>query len=62
MFAFDRSALTVLAPLALLAAAAWWFNRGAAQPEPVLAAQDALVIEAEVEPGDQTVAANLPSR
>jgi hypothetical protein len=60
MFAFDRSAIAVLIPLALLVAAVLWSNLDAA-PD---AAQQA---RAEGEQGqrierDQTVAANLPSR
>lgn len=60
MFAFDRSALAVLAPLALLVAVAWWTNRSAATP-PALAerAEDSMETVAAT---DQTVAANLPSR
>jgi hypothetical protein len=30
MFVYDRSAFAVLLPLALLAAVAFWFNRGGA--------------------------------
>jgi hypothetical protein len=48
MFAFDRSALAVLAPLALLLAAVVWSNRPAQAPAP--------------QQQDQTVAANLPSK
>jgi hypothetical protein len=53
MFAFDRSALAVLAPLALLVAVVLYSNRA-----PDHSAQ------AQSEPGraDQTVATNLPSR
>ncbi len=53
MFAFDRSALAVLVPLALLAAVAMYSNR-TADPAPQAQAQSAQQ--------DQTVAANLPSR
>jgi hypothetical protein len=53
MFAFDRSALAVLVPLALLVAVVVFSNRtpdatAQAPPEPARA--------------DQAVAANLPSR
>jgi hypothetical protein len=52
MFVFDRSALAVLAPLALLMAVVLFSNRSA---EPAAShAQDGQ--------HDQTVAANLPSR
>jgi hypothetical protein len=47
MFAFDRSAVAVLAPLALLIAVALWSNRQTPVEKPA---------------ADQTVAANLPSR
>jgi hypothetical protein len=33
MFVYDRSAFAVLLPLALLAAVAFWFNRGSAPGE-----------------------------
>ena len=33
MFVYDRSAFAVLLPLALLAAVAFWFNRGGAPPD-----------------------------
>ena len=33
MFVYDRSAFAVLVPLALLAAVAFWFNRGSAPAE-----------------------------
>ena len=49
MFVFNRSALAVLAPLALLVAAVLWSNR----PQP---------LQAQVQPSVQAVAANLPSR
>jgi hypothetical protein len=53
MFAFDRSALAVLVPLALLLAVALFSNRAAG-------------ITAQAQPpsghADQAVAANLPSR
>jgi hypothetical protein len=61
MFAFDRSALAVLAPLALLLAVVAWSNR-APRPAP----QQAQVESPEAPPPAaepaQTVAANLPSR
>ena len=53
MFAFNRSALAVLAPLALLLAVAVFSNR-ASEPSPQAHSQAAQ--------HDQTVAANLPSR
>ena len=53
MFAFDRSALAVLVPLALLLAAALYSNR-----TPDQTAQT----KSESGRADQTVAANLPSR
>ena len=53
MFAFDRSALAVLVPLALLVAVALYSNR-----TPDATAQT----QSEPERADQTVAANLPSR
>ena len=55
MFAFDRSAIAVLLPLALLVAAVIWSNR---TPDAALAARQPV----ETEAADQTVAANLPSR
>lgn len=61
MFAFDRSALAVLAPLALLVAAAWWSNRGPDAPHQAVS-RAAQAVESRAEAGDQTVAANLPSR
>jgi hypothetical protein len=53
MFAFDRSALAVLVPLALLVVVVVFSNQTPDQTAQV-----------NVEPGraDQTVAANLPSR
>jgi hypothetical protein len=53
MFAFDRSALAVLVPLALLVAVAMFSNRTAEQ-----------TTQGHSDPGrtDQAVAANLPSR
>ena len=48
MFVFDRSALAVVVPLALLVAVALWSNRGAPRSD------------AAIKP--QAVAANLPSR
>jgi hypothetical protein len=55
MFAFDRSAVAVLAPLALLVAVVLW-SRLAESPA---AAQQ---VQFEDSERDQTVAANLPSR
>jgi hypothetical protein len=55
MFAINRSAFAVLAPLALLAAAVWWSNHSTPQPSPPQAQQQPA---GEV----QTVAANFPSR
>ena len=53
MFAFDRSALAVLVPLALLLAVVLFSNQGQDQ-----------TADAQSEPAraDQAVAANLPSR
>jgi hypothetical protein len=48
MFVFDRSAIAVVVPLALLVAVALWSNRAAPRAEPPLKTQ--------------AVAANLPSR
>ena len=53
MFAFNRSALAVLAPLALLLAVAIFTNRSS---EPTTLAQ------AQSQAQDHAVAANLPSR
>jgi hypothetical protein len=55
MFAFNRSAFAVLAPLALLAAVVIYSN---------LAPDPGRTMQADVGsvPADQTVAANLPSR
>jgi hypothetical protein len=54
MFAFDRSAFAVLAPLALLVAVVLFSNRS----------RDVALAEAQVDAvhTDQAVAANLPSR
>ena len=54
MFAFNRSALAVVLPLALLVAVVLFSNR----------APDASSLQAQSEAmrADQTVAANLPSR
>jgi hypothetical protein len=60
MFAFNRSALTVLAPLALLLAAVAWSNR-ATTPAPRQAQLESPAPELARQP-TQTVAANLPSR
>ena len=51
MFAFDRSALAVLMPLALLMAVVMFSNRSAD-----------ITQKAQVGQQDQAVAANLPSR
>ena len=48
MFVFDRSAFAVVLPLALLVAVVLWSNRGTPHPPS--------------SPGNQAVAANLPSR
>jgi hypothetical protein len=55
MFAFDRSALAVLVPLALLVAVVAWSNSSGQAPAPQ---------QAQEHGQDQahTVAANLPSR
>lgn len=61
MFAFDRSAVAVLAPLALLVGVVLWSNMasrngvGTAVPQQSEARQES-------PEGGQTVAANLPSR
>jgi hypothetical protein len=55
MFVFDRSALAVLVPLALLVAVVLFSNRSA---EPATRSQANTAVSGE----DQTVAANLPSR
>jgi hypothetical protein len=57
MFAFDRSAFAVIAPLALLVAVVLWSRQG----DPPTAPPQAQAHE-DPEPGAQTVAANLPSR
>jgi hypothetical protein len=60
MFVFDRSAIAVVIPLALLVAVVLWSNRAARHPAPppnvppVAASPDAR--------DDQALAANLPSR
>jgi hypothetical protein len=53
MFAFDRSPLAVLAPLALLLAVVIFSHRSADRPPQA---------DGHVAQQDQTVAANLPSR
>lgn len=62
MFAFDRSALAVLLPLAMLLAVVIWSR----QPHVAVAASQARASaesrEAARDSRDQTVAANLPSR
>jgi len=65
MFVFDRSALAVVVPLALLVAVVLWSNRaappaGAPQAGPPLKAQS--VAAARPAATDQTLAVNLPSR
>jgi hypothetical protein len=57
MFVFDRSALAVLAPLALLAGAASWSNRA-----PPAGSRPQQTAESQPVRRDQTVAVNLPSR
>ena len=60
MFAFDRSALAVIAPLALLVAAVLWSNLDVSP-----AVEQQARVEGDQSPPvdrDQTVAANLPSR
>jgi uncharacterized lipoprotein YajG len=55
MFVFNRSALAVLVPLAMLAGVAAWSNRDSTAA-PQQSAQGAAAER------NQTVAANLPSR
>ncbi len=55
MFAFNRSAFAVLAPLAMLLAVVLWANQSAAPAAPQQASEQA------AKP-NQAVAANLPSR
>jgi hypothetical protein len=64
MFAFDRSAIAVLAPLALLLAVVLWSQHGGGPAVPPQAQADAYPGPGagEGERRDQTVAANLPSR
>jgi hypothetical protein len=57
MFVFDRSALAVLAPLALLIGAVLWSNRAAPVGATVQQSADSQPVRR-----DQAVAANLPSR
>jgi hypothetical protein len=57
MFAFDRSALAVLVPLALLLAVVVYSNRSSSA-EPQVQAHES----GQAAHQDQTVAANLPSR
>jgi uncharacterized iron-regulated membrane protein len=57
MFVFDRSALAVLAPLALLVGAVLWSNR-----TPPVGASVQQSAESQPLRRDQAVAANLPSR
>jgi hypothetical protein len=63
MFAFDRSALAVLVPLALLMAVVSWSQRGAAPiAQRVQLDEDQGPQVPQVQERHQTVAANLPSR
>lgn len=68
MFAFDRSALAVLAPLVLLLTVVAWSNRPKDHaPQQTIARQEPARAPDETRPApgqprDQTVAANLPSR
>ena len=67
MFAFNRSAIAVLAPLALLAAVVLLSNQGSGSITPQQAQVNAQAERDRAqtiagEPRDQTVAANLPSR
>jgi len=58
MFVFDRSAIAVILPVALLIAVVLWSNHGQSatpQPEQTLSASQGTR-------ADQAVAANLPSR
>jgi hypothetical protein len=60
MFVFDRSALAVLLPLALLVAVVTFSGRSASPaPVAVVTPEEA---PSEAAPADHTVAANLPSR
>ena len=58
MFVFDRSALAVVLPVALLIAVVLWSNR----PHPGTPSRDRVVSASEDARENQTVAANLPSR
>jgi hypothetical protein len=60
MFAFDRSALAVLLPLALLLAVVLFSRLGESDPQPMAQSEGAHPTEAAHQ--DHTVAANLPSR
>jgi hypothetical protein len=60
MFVFDRSALAVVVPLALLVAVVLWSNRGASRSQAPLKAQDTGA--SQDAPVHQALAANLPSR
>jgi hypothetical protein len=67
MFAFNRSAIAVLAPLALLVAVVLLSNQGSGSSTPQHAQVDARAERdgdqtIAGQPRDQTVAANLPSR
>jgi hypothetical protein len=57
MFVFDRSALAVLVPLAMLAGAAIWSSRADTRT-----AQPQTARQSDAAHRDQTVAVNLPSR
>jgi hypothetical protein len=58
MFVFDRSALAVLVPLALLAGIVFYSNR----TQPAAQMQQAQQTERSDRANDQALAANLPSR
>ena len=60
MFVFDRSALAVVVPLALLVAVVLWSNRGAPRSEAPLKAE--ATSASHDAPAHQALAANLPSR
>jgi hypothetical protein len=60
MFVFDRSAIAVVIPLALLVAVVLWSNRGAPRSEPATKSQVASASQDAQKP--QALAANLPSR
>ena len=60
MFVFDRSAIAVVVPLALLVAVVLWSNRGAPRAESSATAQ--ATSASQDAPKTQALAANLPSR